>query len=706
LNGLRYLPNPVVKTYSTPRRLAVYVPALYTKQPSLTSEIVGPSVKVAFDKEGKPTRAAESFAAKYSVRIADLRRVTNPKGEYLAVEHYQTGRSAFEVLREVVPELLGRISFPKSMYWTSKAGPFFVRPIRWILALLGEGGEARIVPLEFAGVPSGNLTYGHRLKGYEAVQVSGFKEYMSFLESRWVLVDPDRRRERASGKCKALLEAKNLVRINDEALEEWVVKSTEWPEPLLGSFDRGHLELPREILITVMRDHQKYFAVEDRAGNLQPQFVTVLNVPGDAEGLIRQGHERVLAARFADAEFFWKTDMQRSLDERREILERVTYHERLGSYGDKVRRMNYLAGALSDAASAAKINDDLKQRIGRAVELCKCDLTTQMVQEFTELQGVVGGLYAAAQGEDPVVAEAIYDHYQPQNSESPCPRSIVGSIVSLTDKLDSVLAGFAVGLEPSGSSDPFGLRRAGNAVVKLSVEALPGVDLCAVAGVALGQIQRSLSGPQEGAWPKLVNFFRERLEFYLRDVLGLGYDTARSVLAPTIRDGWNVPLRVAQRAQALEHVRATPDYVALAAAAKRTRNILAKSVTANDETESEGMTEAKLIEEPERELYRSYQRLVEHLDRFENDGDYEGALQEIATIRPAVDVFFDKVLVMSEDPDVRSNRIHLLTRLNTDVFSRFADLSELAPQARGGGAAKFGETAPAEKPGIGLAPRC
>jgi glycyl-tRNA synthetase beta chain len=687
LDEARLLPPdaPAVKTASTPRRLIAYAPALFRQQSGRVEQITGPPVKAALDKEGKPTRAAESFAAKNNAQVSDLKRVITPKGEYLALEVIEPGRSALEVLVEVLPGVIGSLSFPKSMYWTAKSGPLFVRPIRWILAVLGDRDDLQVIPFEFAGVKSGSFTYGHRLQGSEPLLVTHL-DLDLFLKAHRVIVHGAERRERVRHGIQALLEGGNARTVADEWLENWVVNSTEWPVPLAGSFDRRYLALPREVLVTVMRDHQKYFAVEDKGGNLQPQFITVLNVPGDAKGLIRRGHERVLTARFADAEFFWNADQRIPLRDRIPMLERVTYQAKLGTYGDKVRRMRALTEKIcEELEKLGRMNARERQHALRAVELCKCDLTTQMVQEFTELQGVIGGLYAREQGEPAEVADAIYDHYRPVSVEDACPRTVVGAVVSLADKLDTVVAGFAVGLEPTGSSDPFGLRRAGNGVIKLAAEALAGLNLGIIAERVLDAIPEGIRCAPDGTRiPKLNDFLRDRLDFYLREACRLRYDTVRAVLANP--DMFRVPSQALEVAKALEEIRDTEDFVALAAAAKRTRNILSKSASGKDL--SSGMfDEEKLVEAPEQEqkLYHEYKKLNTRLNLLLGSGqeyDYKEAFQEMAKIRPSVDDFFDNVLVMTEDQDLRRNRLQLLVRLNKDVFTSLADLAEIAVESR------------------------
>lgn len=657
-----------VQTFSTPRRLVAYAPALLVHQPDKIEQVQGPPVKVAFDAEGKPTRAATSFLEKNSARLQDLTRISTPKGEYLALKRTLKGEPAARLLPELLMKAIASLSFPKSMYWEAKAGPRFVRPIRWILALLGEGENARTVRFEYAGVKSGNFTFGHRLSGFGKIRVTGFHDYKSKLFDARVEIDPGVRRQTILEKSKGILD--DSVRlVQDKGLEEWIVNSTEWPSALRGSFDPRFLHLPREILITVMRDHQKYFAVENLQGKLEASFVAVLNVGSDSRGLIRQGHERVLEARFTDAEFFWKSDLREPLAARGEKLERVTYEAELGSYADKVRRMKVLT---NEIANQLKLAESERRDALRAVELSKCDLTTQMVQEFPELQGIVGGLYARAQGEPDEVADAVYDHYLPQSMEDRCPRSLVGAVVSLADKIDAVVAGFAIGREPSGSSDPFALRRQGNGVIKVILELLIPVALTPIVDKALELLDASHRRPQLG--PEMVaGFFRERMGYYLENIRGLRYDTVRAVLAAC----YDSPVEALRCAEALESIRGGEDFEALCNSAKRIRNILTKS--ASPEDRRTGRIDPDLLEPgPERDLFETWRRVSQEAAARRQTRDYVGALRTIAALRPQVDLFFDRVLVMSEDEKQRRNRIQLLVLLD-ELFSGVADFAEIVP---------------------------
>lgn len=674
LREARLLPAETIQTRcdSTPRRLVVWVPAVLVRQADLVEEVVGPPVRVAIDAAGKPTRAAESFAAKNSVEVSQLARITTPKGEYLAVRKTLRGKPARRLLPAILPAVITGLNFPKSMYWVAKTGPRFVRPIRWLLALLGEGTEASVIPFEIAGVKSADLTYGHRALRPKAVHVRGFEDYAKKLRRAFVEFDQEARRQTVQKEAQVLLE-EPLRLVEDPELVQWIANSTEWPSGIRGGFDERFLHLPREILTTVMRDHQKYFSVENTQGNLEPFFVAILNMDEDTRGLIRKGHERVLAARFADAEFFWNSDQKLPLADRVERLASVTYQAELGSYAVKVERMRQIARLIVQTlADQDKITHGEAGDALRAVELSKCDLTTQMVQEFTELQGVVGGLYALAQGEPEGVANAIYDHYKPAGLEDSAPRSLAGALVSLADKLDSVVGGFAIGQEPTGSSDPFALRRQGNGIVKVLVEGSLSIDLRPLVEQGLNSLAIEWQKPQAEVYSAVLSFLAERLRFYLETVRGLRYDTVRAALAA----GSDVPAEAAKRAEALEKIRGGEDFAALSVAAKRIKNILAKSASAADW--QAGDVDGALLEAgPEADLNAAYAATAGGAAKLASAGEYGKALESIAALRPAVDKFFDKVLVMAEDRAVRENRLRLLGKLD-ELFSGIAQFAEIA----------------------------
>ena len=612
------IPHESIALDATPRRLVLRAEGLFGRQPDTEQRIPGPA-------KSAPAQAVAGFARKMGVRPEALTTEKTPKGEYYVFTRKVEGRRTRDILADALPGLILRIYFPKTMYWTSKGGPRFIRPIRWIVALLGE----EIVPFEVAGVRAGALTSGHRRLGAREIVVT-IADYERRLRDHFVILSAEERRRRIRTQLAG-------VRVKpDPALLETLVYITEYPTPIVGCFDTQFLELPEEVLITVMRHHQKYFSVEDAEGGLAPQFVAVMNIADDSQGYVRGGNERVLRARFNDARFFWETDQKKRLADRKAELAHVTFQAKLGTYLQKVEHMVALAKQLGGDEHAM-----------RAAELSKCDLTTEMVKEFTELQGIVGGLYARAQGEPEPVWRAIYDHYKPESMDDAIPRSRNGQIVALADKLDTLCGCFRVGLIPSGSSDPYALRRAAQGVVKILVEGripIALLDYC--------------DAGQEHAKP-LQEFIEDRVRFYFKDIRGFRYDEVNAAMAATV--GWSNLVDLEARLVRIQSLRSTPDFEPLAASFKRIRNILEQAKFTGGGTVDETLLEPG----PERRLYDECRAIAGQ--PIEN---------VIARLRPKVDLFFDKVLVNAPDPRVRQNRLTLLGTLLAE-FSTVADFSEI-----------------------------
>jgi glycyl-tRNA synthetase beta chain len=612
---------------ATPRRIALIVDDVLDRQADREELVMGPPKAAAF-KDGKPTGAAIGFAKKQGVEADQLRVEATPKGEYIAVLKQTPGREAWQILAEALPGLILKVYFPKTMYWTGKAGARFIRPIRWIVCVLGE----KVVPFELAGVTSGHLTYGHRRMGGQAIVNAD--NYVSQLESQGVIVSSAARRAR-------ILEGMaGMGARRDDELLNTLVYLTEFPTPILGGFDPEYLSLPEEVLITVMRHHQKYFSVE-KDGKLAPNFIAVMNIAGDPDGIVRHGNERVLKARFNDARFFWEFDQRKKLSDRVQDLANVTFQAKLGSYLDKTNRMVALVKELGGGEAAE-----------RAALLSKCDLTTDMVKEFTDLQGIVGGLYARAQGEPEAVARAIYDHYKPTSMEDSIPGTPEGRLVALADKVDTLRGCFAIELIPTGSKDPFALRRAAQGVVKILVEGGMGLRLSSLANGDAA----------------LAEFLLDRVKYYFREVRGYKYDEVNAVLAAGADDLTDVSERMA----AIQAVRPTADFEPLAASFKRIKNILKQA-----DFQGAGKVDAQLLEPgPEAELYLAFERRKVEVAAHRETKEYGTALSLIASLRPQVDLFFDKVLVNAPDERVRRNRLTLLANLLTE-FSSIADFSEI-----------------------------
>jgi len=661
--------NEQVEAFGGPRRLAAIAHSIRLRQEDVVREVTGPPKSVAYDSLGEPTRAAMSFAEKQGIPVSQLAIVNTPKGEYVSAKQVVEGRPASKILAEILPQTIQEISWPRSMYWTGARGPRFIRPIRWIVATL----NGKVVPFSFAGLNAGNRTDGHRFLGKRNILVSGPSDYESKLKKNFVISRPRERRERIEAEMRSLAGRKNLRAHEDEALLELVTYLNEYPTVIVGNFEPSFLALPEEILITVMRDHQKYFALEARNKELASNFLAVINLNKDSKGLVRSGHERVLRARFADAQFFWETDQKCRLADYLPKLAHVTYERRLGSYFDKVERMRVIARWLAEQWFSSGITGGDVAGSDRAAELAKCDLVTEMVKEFTELQGIVGGLYARAQGESEEIAWALYDHYKPLSLDDPIPRNLTGCAVALADKLDSLVACFAVGAAPSGSSDPFALRRAALGIVKIILERKISISISSAISAAARTLREHAPkiNASEAVEKQVLDFLLERAKFILRERRGFAYDEINAAFAAGADD----LVDAAERVEALKAIRNTKNFAPLAASFKRIRNILEKSAAVGDKNQA--AVKAELLREPaEQQLNLVAHKIGEEATRRKKVKKYREALEKISELRPSVDFFFDKVLVMAEEADVRRNRLALLGNLLKE-FSTIADFSEL-----------------------------
>ena len=674
------LPAGVSAPLTTPRRLSV-ASTIADRQLDVTEQVTGPAVKIAF-KDGQPTRAAHEFARKAGVDVSQLEKIATPKGEYLAAKITKKGRSAAEILAESLPKEVSSIHWPKNMYW-HKPIERFARPVRWLVAML----DSEVIPLAFAGVRAGNRSHGHRTLSQGVVQVPKANAYVERLREAKVLGRGEREQQIRKALDAAARAIPGARWREDKSLLETVVNLTEFPSAVLGSFDPEFLELPEEVLVTVMRDHQKYFAVEDPNGQLSPNFLAVLNTDGDPKGIIRHGHERVLRARFNDARFFWQTDQKHPLRERVQLLKHVTFQKNLGTYYEKTKRVQRLCSWLSEL---------IRQRgrqirpgvIHKAALLAKADLTTELVKEFTELQGIVGGLYVRVQQLDRdmadstrrAIADAIYDHYKPESMEDSVPRTLEGAVLAIADKADSIAGMFALGLQPTGSKDPFALRRQANGIVKTIAEHKLPLSLSQLFADARQAYQNSGAEKKFSAKVDCAgaarDFFHERLEFYLRDVLGYKHDVVNAVLAA----GSDDVVDAMARAQAITKVRASADFESISVASKRIKNILRQA--SDTGKHAAGAIEPAALQEPaERELAALIPQVTKRVDELRVQHEYEAALAEISKLRPTVDLFFDKVMVMVDDDRIRANRLAVLQTLLVN-FSTIADFSEIVTESK------------------------
>jgi glycyl-tRNA synthetase beta chain len=662
-----------VEAFSAPRRLTAWVHGLPAKQADVELEVTGPPKSVAYDSVGAPTRAALSFAEKQRVHVNDLYIVKTSKGEYLAAKQVKPGRAVDQILAGILPRAVHDLTWPRSMTWTSLDGPRFIRPIRWVVAVL----DGKPMKLTVAGIAAGNVTRGHRFLGSQRIRVARFADYEKKLHSNGVIIRPAQRQEKISRELEAFAKRGGYHLHEDAELRKLVTYLNEFPSVIQGAFDAAFLSLPDEILVTVMRDHQKYFAVEKKNGELAPHFLAVINANRDPKGIIRAGHERVLRARFADARFFWETDQKCRLADYLPKLDRVTYESRLGSYRDKVERVRAITRWLTEQWFNLGMHQAHVAEADRAAELAKCDLATEMVREFTELQGIVGGLYARAQGEPDEVSDAVYDHYRPVGLDDPIPRNLTGCAVALADKFDSVVGCLAVGIVPTGSSDPYALRRASLGIVKIILEKKLPVSL----SLAIGSAAKALLTlkPKRGLTPdqevKVLDFILDRAKFVFREREQFAYDEVAAVF----RAGVDDLVDAQKRLTALRVIRKSKNFEPLAVSFKRTRKILEKAGAASAENRQ---VNAELFESAaERELHRAVHDAASKVQSLKRAGKYQEALEAIAGLRGVVDKFFDGVMVMAEKEAVRNNRLALLAELLRE-FTTIADFSEIGGEER------------------------
>ncbi len=703
-------PDAKLTTFSTPRRLAVLSEGVMEKQADTEDHLLGPSWKIAF-KDGAPTAAAHAFAKKAGIAVEALRKVEAPKGEYVLASVKRTGRTATDLLTTELPKEVLGLYWAKNMYWRAGKPERFVRPVRWVVALM----DASVVPLEIAGIAAGSASRGHRVMHGEApVTIGSAVGYKEALRAAFVIGDAAERRQIIRKALDAATRAVPGARWReDEPLVETVVHLTEWPSVILGNFEPEYLELPEEVLVTVMRDHQKYFAVEGADGKLAPHLLAVLNTQVDDEGaaIVRHGNARVLRARFKDARFFWDFDQKIPLVDRVESLKNVTFQKELGSYHWKTEQNLAVARTLAAVVRAAGVALD-ETSLLQSVELAKADLTTELVKEFTELQGIIGGLYALAQGLDETIAKAIYSQYTPASTEGAIPSTVEGQLMGIADRIQTITAMFGIGMAPTGSKDPFALRRAANSIVKILAESNLPLTLSDVVNAAAGDgdgntphLSRKVKGtakvhptdkdlslgtpkvgqsanevpshPSEARMghplptneQQVAAFFSERLHFYLKDVRGFAYDVVNAVLAAgddDVRDA-------IARAEALTAVRGSEDFAAVSAACKRIKNILRQAGEKGYHPAQPKLAEMAL---EAIDLWHRSKELAPQIARLREERAYREALGQIAAMRPAVDAFFDKVMVLDENETVRSSNLGLIDEV-LKCSSTIADFSEI-----------------------------
>jgi glycyl-tRNA synthetase beta chain len=648
-----------VRTFGTPRRLAVMVDEVALRQKSLTSEIVGPPRKAAYDGEGRPTVAAVKFAEKVGLPLAKLGVVATPKGEYLHALVTDAGGATASVLQTILPAAILATPFPKSMRWADLSISF-ARPIVWVLALFG----TRVIRFEVGNVRSGRHSFGHRFMHPRKVRIAEPSVYAEALRTASVVVDAaERRRLIADGAAQAAASAGGSV-LPDEDLLGTNTYLVEYPAVAAGRFREEFLELPAEVLITAMREHQKYFAVTGAAGRLLPRFIAVNNTPASDMAVVVRGHERVLRARLEDAKFFYRSDRAMPLDHQVEKLKHVLFQAQLGSVYDKVARVQALARFVAEQAGGA---EDFCRQVERAAWLCKADLVSQMVGEFPKLQGVMGRVYASDQGEPAPVAAAIEEHYRPTASGGALPETPAGAVLAIADKMDTICGCFRAGLNPTGAADPYALRRQGIGIVQIMRQRDFRFRLSAVVERSLGLFDAAGSAPADTAG-KIMAFIEGRLASILGEE-GFAKDTVAAVLGVPLD---SVPA-VWQRARALQDLKDKPDFEPIAVSFKRVVNIIRRAEGFVPGEVAEGL----LGHASESGLLSAYRSVRGQVQDDLRGGRYAQALARVATLKQPVDAFFDDVMVMVEDAPVRQNRLSLLA-LVAGLFDTFADFSKLS----------------------------
>ncbi len=644
-----------VRTFATPRRLAISIADVARQQQRQELELTGPPARIAFDADGKPTKAAEGFARTNGVSVDELQTIETEKGAYLFLSKVIEGGDSAEQLPEILPSVIGKIPFKKSMRWKD-LDIRFARPLHWIVATFG--GE--VIPFTFGDLQSGNISRGHRFMAPQEFVVSGAEDYIAKAEQQHVIPQVEKRHRLITAQLEEL--AKQLggkINPDDELLEE-VGFLVETPQALAGSIEERFLQLPPELLITSMREHQRYFTLIDEQGKLLPHFITIANTLAKDPKVVVAGNERVLKARLSDAMFFWQEDQKSKLEARLEPLKKVVYQAKLGTSYEKIERFTTLASGLAEQLSPADL-----ALTKRAALLAKCDLETGMVYEFPELQGVMGREYALLEGEDQRVATAIFEHYLPTQAGGELPSDHVGAFVSLADKIDSICGCFSVGLIPTGTADPYALRRCAIGILAIILDRGYVVSIPELVAKSVALLEARRQRPAEEIVADVVDFIRLRLVNMLT-----GQDYPADVVDAVLSAAFSEPVDAVDRVKALAALKGREDFEPLAVAFKRVGNIIKGGL--------EQAVEPALFEDDcEKELFEQLQQVQSKVAELVAGRNYPAALEAIAGLRAPVDAFFDGVMVMAEDQAVKNNRLALLTSI-AGLFKGVADFGRIA----------------------------
>ena len=649
-----FLSYDAIKTAGTPRRLVACVTGLDACQEDRREKVMGPPKKAAFDAENRPTKAAVGFAKSKGASLDDIEIVTTEKGEYLMLVLDQKGEETEKLLADVLPEVLKEIPFPKSMRWG--AGPtVFARPIQWIVALYG----GKVIPVQANDVVSGNTTMGHRFMANTSFPVDNYSDYISKLRDAHVLVDPDERRRAVMTSATEAAQKTGGQILSDDELSETVTHLVETPYPVCGTFEDRFLDLPRDVLITSMREHQKYFAVTDDNGTLLPHFIAVNNTRVNDEKVAAQGHQRVIRARLEDALFFFKEDRNKTLAERVDDLSGIIFQNKLGTLLEKTHRVTELAALLAEQHAP-----DTIETTKRAAHLSKADLLTDMVNEFPSLQGVMGRDYALQNNEGEDVARAILEHYMPVRAGGELPPSIPGALVSMADRIDTIAGCFGIGQTPSGTTDPFGLRRLTLGLLHIIKDKNFHVNLRELVKKALGLYGDKLTEDRATAEENIIAFIKGR---FVNDLTAKGIP-AEAVLAVTSVSFDDI-VECSQRVNALVELSGKPSFALLAGAFKRVMNII-------KDHDGASVNESLLTEPAEQKLFATFSDVQARVLPLVNEKKYTQAMEIILEMKEPVDAFFDDVMVMTDDQDIRRNRLSLLKAI-ADLFLEIGDFSKM-----------------------------
>ena len=643
-----------IKVFGSPRRLILFVENLSDRQESITSKVIGPPKRVSFNEKGLPTQAAVGFAKNQGIRVEDLNVEKTEKGEYLCAVKEEKGEATKKILPDILPKLIFSIPFPKHMRW-GDGNVKFVRPVHWILCLY----NGDVVKFEFDSVKSGNKSFGHRFLSPKTFTVKDFASYGKKTKENYIIFNQEDRRETILKEANKLAKKAGGSLYEDANLLEAVTHLVEYPCPILGEFGKEYLELPKEVLISVMKKHQRYFSIVNSNGSLLPNFIAISNNKVKNPAVMKAGYERVLKARFSDARFFYEEDKKKPLKEYIEKLKSVVFQEKLGTYYEKVERIVKLACYIAD-----KIAPDSKEISERGAFLCKADLVTQMVYEFPDLQGIMGREYARLSGEKQEVADAIYELYLPRFAGDKLPDSRAGDIVSIADKIDTIIGCFGVGLIPTGSEDPYALRRQTLAIANIILGKSYQISVSDLIDRAMDIAGQKIERGRGEVKNEVIDFFKSRLKNQLVSD-GFSYDVVDAVFSARFND----ILDAVNKVKALSELKTLEYFSPLAIAFKRAANIIKENKYGSPDP-------ALLKEDAEKELYDSFNSIKSDVEKLVEEKMYLDAMKKIAEIRGSVDKFFDKVMVMVEDKSLRENRLNLLSNISK-LYGELADFTKI-----------------------------